>query len=931
MNYCDWTASGRCIAFIENYIQEEILPIYANTHTRSSFTGHQTELFREEARVIITHAVNASKDKDVVIFTGNGVTGAVNHLIRAMRLAPNDESIPESNRPVVFVSIHEHHSNLLPWRESKATVVNIPEDENGRIDEKYLEEKLIEYNERPLKIGSFTAASNITSILQDTLSITKLLHKYNALSFWDYATAGPYVDIDMNPVVGTDFNLVAKDAIFLSPHKFPGGPGTPGILIAKKFLFDKTLEPHESGGGVIKFVTPYDHIYESKIHIREESGTPNIIGCIKAGLVFQLKENVGVEYISKIENKYYQKAVKQWSQNPYIHILGPTGGNDRIPILSFVIYHESGKLLHYNFVCSLLNDLFGIQARGGCVCAGPYGLKLLGLEENYYRDVEYQLSNFDDVEVIRPGFVRINFNYFVTEEEVQYVLDAVDFIAKEGWKLLPKYAFRTDTNEWHHLNFKKLPGRKWLGDISYASGKMEYPKRIKETQILSNLRDYLVEAQNIVDQAVEEYKENRFFEDYKNDHILLRDDAEKLRWFVYPEEVFVKKIDIDKTNCYKNEDWRAEFRKTCPFVPIYYNVEPQTTSTKIYVRPDRFSASIVDKSSNSVDKISNGTKSDASIPKSSCSTGVCPRPSVKTYLKNNQNPPKTKPKKQYETKGKVEHKLFKYTLSAIRDFDLIQPGDRILVGVSGGKDSLSLLEMLIRLKKKIPFSYEVGAVTIDPQTAEYDPSPLKTYMAERKIPYFYDSQPILSIANDVCPTSICSWCSRMKRGILHNICEREGYNVLALGHHLDDLAESFLMFGFHNGKLEAMKAAKYVRNKSVRIIRPFVYVREKDTKMFARYNNLPIITENCPACFEEPKERARVKSLLKAQERLHPDIFHHLKSALKPLMHPDISIEEIFDKAMKTDKKLKEIKWFPKRKHDIEEVKEENNNNDSNK
>lgn len=838
-------------------------------------------------------------------------------MVKVLGLGQGHVLLPEDERPVVFVSLHEHHSNLLPWRESLATVVNIPEDESGKIDEKFLESKLIEYKDRPLKIGSFTAASNITSILQDTISITVLLHKYDALAFWDYATAGPYIKIDMNPMTGTQANLAAKDAIFISPHKFLGGPGTPGILIAKKHLFNREKSPTQPGGGVVKFVTQSSQVYVNKIHIREESGTPNIVGCIRAGLVFQLKNAVGEELITSIEEKYYWKAINQLTSNPKIHVLGPIGGNQRLPIIPLVIYHEAGKLLHYNFVCSLLNDLFGIQTRGGCVCAGPYGMSLLGMDEKYASDMEYQLSNYDDAEVLRPGFVRLNFNYFLTELEVQYVLDAIEFIANEGWKLLPKYAFRTDTNEWHHQNAKKLPGRKWLGDISYMSGKMEYPKRIQDKSSESDFPRYLEEARKAVESAVQEYQDNRLMDTYEDDHLLLRDDAERLRWFVYPEEAFVKKIEVTQNFNFKISSWTSAFLKTCPIAPKTYITQSQTVVPTVQ-KPDRFSETV-----SSEPTVPREVSPSCKAP--SCSTGTCPiKTSVKEYISNKPMKSSPKIKKQYETKSKIEHRLFKNTLSAMRDFDLIQPGDRILVGVSGGKDSLSLLTMLIRLKKKVPFDFSIGAVTIDPQTLEYDPSPLKVYMKEIGIPYFYDSQPILSIANDVCPTSICSWCSRMKRGILHNICEREGYNVLALGHHLDDLAESFLMFGFHNGKLESMKAATHVRNKAVRIIRPFVYVREKDTKMFARYNNLPIITENCPACFEEPKERARIKALLKAQERLHPDIFHHLKATLKPLMHPDIDIDEIYKKAQNFNLKEKKKKWFPQHRYDDDEETETN-------
>jgi len=1106
--------------------------------------------------MIIARTINARDDKDALIFTGTGSTGAINHLVRAMRLERVSRDLPENSQkfgklaPVVMVGPHEHHSNILPWRESVCEVVNIPEDPNtGLIDMVALETALKLYcggesgekrERRPLVIGSFSAASNITGIVQEFASVNRMLHLHGALAFWDFAAAAPYIKIDMNPMASNekDRPLVHFDAIFISPHKFPGGVSSPGILVAKKFLFDKSLPPCSPGGGTVDFVTANDQVYLSKISHREESGTPDIVGAIRAGLAFQLKHAVTPELIDHLERGMFKKAVEKLSKNPRIHLMGPLtrdfGGRlceklagdssssnstssphssrlvHRLPTLSFVIYHQSGKLLHYNFVCVLLDNLFGIQSRGGCVCAGPYGEYLLGMDVELAKLYEEQVVKYSDVEVLRPGFVRLSLNYFVSTEEVDYVLNAIDFVAREGWKLLPEYTFQPETNEWSHLSNKSLTGRKWLGEISYSSGKMVYPKvdekeKQRQQRTARDLPLQFQEAVKAVQIAEQKMVLDHAIEELSEEHELLREDAEELRWFVYPNEAFLKKIDIDdfvdlqliqqghdgkitySGNTYHSEAWRSRWSDFCPIAPKYYRFDPnalnydvpeassassdsstEQESSLVMPKTHRFTATVTDlhsalhakseftakqidlerekKSSqgNAVvtakeshtkeEKVAKvltspsvtsaaSTESQSTfvvpaIPSTSATKAAeleeeqerrleeatfeeegealsahvhatgeeddedgtaqadfcCPLPasswgvgsevarkSVKSMIDKRKAEKRVKKQPQqvassssassttavstsedskerdkrqsaeataerkalrlerFDPVEQLEHRIFKQMVAAIRLFDLIGPGDRVLVGVSGGKDSLTLLQMLLRAQKILPFKFEVAAVTVDPQTLEFDPSPLKVYMAEIGVKYFYDSQPLISIANDIGPSSICAWCSRMKRGILHNICEREGYNVLALGQHLDDLVESFFMYSFHNGKLDTMKAASVVRNGKVKIVRPFVFVREKDTKHYANLANLPVITENCPACFEEPKERARIKALLKAQERLYPNLFGNLLGAIKPLMHPDLHLDEMLAKLDNDTKADKNKKYYPKRRSDEEQ------------
>ena len=457
VTYADYTASARSLSFIEDYIRTVVLPLYGNTHTESSGTGQQTTRFREEAREMIRRAVHGSGE-EVVLFCGSGATGAIDRIIAVLGLripSPLEdryhlsEAIPEEERPIVFVGPFEHHSNELPWRESIADVVTIPEDTDGHIDLAQLERELERYAARPLKIGSFSAASNVTGILSDTRAVAKLLHEHGALSLWDFAAAAPYVEIDMRP---DDDSSAYLDAVFISPHKLIGGPGTPGVLVARRALFQNRV-PSVPGGGTVMYVNPTEQRYLDDIEHREEGGTPAIVESIRAGLVFQLKEAVGVERIRELERSFIERAIGSWEANPNIEILGNREA-ERLSIVSFVV-RDGERYLHHNFVVALLNDLFGIQSRGGCSCAGPYGHRLLGIDIERSHEFEREIAR--GCEGIKPGWVRLSFNYFISEAVFQYILDAVQLVADEGWRLLPSYRFDLDTAGWEHRGGRGEP------------------------------------------------------------------------------------------------------------------------------------------------------------------------------------------------------------------------------------------------------------------------------------------------------------------------------------------------------------------------------------------------------------------------------------------------------------------------------------------
>ena len=1203
--YADWTASARGHQGIEDFIQRDVLPFYGNTHDHHSLCGHQSTAFREEARQIVAQATNAKlsigdneggTSKDVVIFAGTGATGATNKLVHVLGVAQlvRTATTNGTTLPVVIVGPFEHHSNLLPWRETGARVLRVNENTAGQLDVLELEQMLrrVHATNPPLVVGTFAAASNVTGVLTDPDPITALLHQYNALSVWDYATAGPYVPMDMNPP-SVNNQVLSKDAIIFSPHKFLGGLNTPGVLVVKKYLCNNTV-PSAPGGGTVFFVTKESHRFLSNRSDREEGGTPDIVGTIRAGLACQLKTSIGSEHILQEERSLSATVHARLRQEcPNLIILGPTSGTPRLPIFSFLIVAPvavgHGLYLHYNFVTRLLNDIFGIQARGGCACAGPYAQDLLGMsnmdpttQESYSDLFETCLLNKN--ELLRPGFTRISFPWMLREDEVNYIVSALQSISNQGWKMLPHYKYDHSTGEWSHKSrLNKFPNRIWISRAfnthmnrkptasSTGEGQKKKDEKMTTVQRVQRLQVQLEQGRELLLHCTMDDGVYGVYGNSTTEALVLDPLAERLRWFVLPTEVREHLMNADGNdgsvgsarsaesegirNAAKSkhtggrkeemsiqprmydgakdgaEDGAAVEKEETLAVPVtamplIASSSPvtgplatlltavsaptppaptpptsttTTTTTTTTNSTNNSSTTATPLVSSTADihqlraklelpeykgKRNRGKRarikakinaiqqqSDTKEDKEERQDGIKSFMNNKIAQKRNQKMSKRmvneqnvvvsveKEKEEGEHKnsnsnntenknrnksGKSVKKLQKLNKRrlmvemgrAIGDWDMIKDGDRILVGVSGGKDSLTLLHLLLALQKKAPIKFDIGAVTVDPGTEAFDPRPLIPYMKQlgtfhfccfkcirqtltvswvspplslchhfintcfdfAGVPYYYENQDHIFLwAEYKNPSSICSFCARMKRGRLYACCRREGYNVLALGQHLDDLAESFLMGAFLNGELRAMKAwyvvvlvffsspccfscftcfflfvliapffsplflqknsyethdgadtdtmplpvsnnafalgtatetktkagptsttatlsendnseesyytKKFKSNGAfgnetstsgntyysghIRVVRPLVYVREHECREFARNIHLPVINENCPACFEAPKERRRIKKLLAQQESLFPATFKHLRRAMIPLMSAD--------------------------------------------
>ncbi|SFQ19743.1 aminotransferase class V-fold PLP-dependent enzyme [Tranquillimonas alkanivorans] len=417
--YADYTASGRSLRQVEDFVLERILPFYANSHTEASFCGMTMTRMREEARAMIARLVHADENCHV-LFTGSGATAGLNRIVHLLEL-PRRVAAGES--VVVLTGPYEHHSNILPWRESGARVVAVPEVLGGGPDLSRLAEELDAARDADLVVGSFSAASNVTGILTDPDPVTRLLKSRGALAVWDYAGGAPYLPMDMTPAAGC-----AKDAIVFSPHKFPGGPGASGVTVVRDTIV-RSDTPTCPGGGTVDFVSPWRHVYSTRVEAREEGGTPNVIGDIRAALAMLVKDAVGLECIVERDKELRRRGLARLRKCDRIELLG-TDTENALPIFSFRVRNNTGGFIHHQLFSRMLSDIHGIQVRGGCACAGPYAHTLLCLNQQQSEDLLRRLSEGEELE--KPGWVRLNLSYLLSDEQADRILDAVTRLASQA-------------------------------------------------------------------------------------------------------------------------------------------------------------------------------------------------------------------------------------------------------------------------------------------------------------------------------------------------------------------------------------------------------------------------------------------------------------------------------------------------------------------
>jgi len=444
MVYTDWTASGRLYRPIEEKMMNQFGPFVANTHTETTVSGTAMTMAYHKARHIIKHHVNAN-DNDVLITDGTGMTGVVNKFQRILGLRICETlkeytNIPDAIKPIVFISHMEHHSNQTSWLETIADVVVVPANEEGLFCLENFKKLLNQHKDRSFKIASITSCSNVTGIKTPYHEVAKIMHQNNGVCFVDFACSGPYVEMDMHPEDPECY----LDAIFFSPHKFLGGPGTSGVLIFNQNLYKNNV-PDCPGGGTVSWTNPWgEHKYIDNIEDREDGGTPGFLQVIKIALAIQLKEKMGIQNILQREHELTEFIFSELGSIENINILAPEQ-KKRLGVVSFYITD-----LHFNLGVKILNDKFGIQTRGGCSCAGTYGHYLLHVDQEMSNDLVCQITSGDLIK--KPGWIRMSIHPTTTTDEIKYVCDSLKALAANHLEWTKDYVYNPKSNEFNHQN-----------------------------------------------------------------------------------------------------------------------------------------------------------------------------------------------------------------------------------------------------------------------------------------------------------------------------------------------------------------------------------------------------------------------------------------------------------------------------------------------
>ncbi len=447
--YADWIASGRLYGPIEDKLKNKFGPLVGNTHSEASETGRTMTIAYHEAHKLIKNHVHAD-EQDVIITTGFGMTSALAKFQRILGLRIPEQlsshcNLPEEEKPVVFLTHMEHHSNHTPWLESICDVEVIEPDENLFVNPENLREVVRKYQHRKMKIGSFSACSNVTGIITPYHELAEVMHEFGGYCFVDFAASAPYVSIDMHPPKKEQ----KLDAIFFSPHKFLGGPGSSGVLIFCKSLYKNRIPDHP-GGGTVLWTNPWgEHSYFDDIELREDGGTPGFLQAIRSALCIQLKERMEVPKIHDREEELVKKAFNKLRNIKGLNILGDNG-LDRIGVFSFYI---AG--MHHNLIVKLLNDRFGIQVRGGCSCAGTYGHFLLNVDRDTSHRITEKINRGDLSE--KPGWVRLSIHPTMTDVELETILNAIEEVSIHAHEWGKDYNYVVEVNEFFHkTNGKNL-------------------------------------------------------------------------------------------------------------------------------------------------------------------------------------------------------------------------------------------------------------------------------------------------------------------------------------------------------------------------------------------------------------------------------------------------------------------------------------------